>query len=66
MSNTVQLEDEALFQYLVKRFKMSTSEALSEMRTRGLNTGWLDGLSTGTRTAIEVDDPFITAYIRGE
>ena len=66
MSNTVQLKGEALFQHLVRHYKMSTSGALNDLKSRGICLGWLDGLSKGVRTALEVDDPFITAYIRGE
>lgn len=65
MSNTIELKGEALFQYLICHFKMTTSEAMAELETRGINTGWFNGLDKGIQTAIEGDDPFLIDYIRG-
>ena len=66
MSNTVKLTGEDLLQYLVKRFNMSTSEALASLEQRGVNVGWFDGLDKGLQKAVMTDDPFLTDYIRGE
>jgi len=63
---TVQLKGEGMLMYFVSHFKMTTSEALKSMEDHGQDMAWFYNLPEGGQTAIKVDDPFLTDYIRGE
>jgi hypothetical protein len=66
MSNTVALNGEGMFMYFVSHFKMTTSEALKSMEDNGQDMAWFYNLPEGGQTAIKVDDPFLTSFIKGE
>lgn len=64
--STVQLEGEAQFMYIVQHFKSSLSEALKTMEEHNQDMAWFYSLDGGMQTAIKVNDPYLTDYIRGE
>ena len=64
MSNTVKLEGESLFKYLVTHFKMEMNDALWSMVDNEQDMQWFDCLDEGLKVAIRKNDQGITDYIR--
>jgi hypothetical protein len=63
---TVAVKGADMFMYFVNHFKMTTSEALKSMEDNGQDMAWFYNLPEGGQTAIKVDDPFLTSFIKGE
>lgn len=64
MSNTVKLEGESLFKYLVTHFKMEMNDALWSMVDNKQDMQWFDCLDERLKTDIRNNDQGITNYIR--
>lgn len=64
MSNTIKLEGESLFKYLVTHFKMEMNDALWSMVDNEQDMQWFDCLDEGLKVAIRKNDQGITDYIR--
>ena len=65
MSNTVKLEGESLFKYLVTHFKMEMNDALWSMVDNEQDMQWFDCLDERLKVDIRNNDQGITDYIRG-